>query len=51
MSEYINNLLASYAPAADLLPVTQDNCIEALHDGVILCYVVNCISTVGPIIK
>lgn len=51
MCTYVNNILGSYGPAADLLPINADNCIDTLHDGVILCYLVNCLSTTGPIIK
>lgn len=33
------------------MPVTESTLVEALHDGVILSYIVNCLSKTGPLIN
>ena len=51
LCDYVNNILGTYEPAAELLPLNADNWVESLHDGVLLCYVVNCLSPNGQVIK
>jgi hypothetical protein len=47
----VNSTLSDYPAAAHLLPINTTNCIEALHDGRLFCYLMNCISESGPMVR
>lgn len=51
VADYVNKTLENYGPAATLLPISSDNLAQALHDGVIISYIVNCLSKKGPVIN
>ena len=44
ISEYLNGILAAHPAASALLPVEPSNVLDKLHDGLLLCYLMNTLS-------